>query len=85
MSWHNIIGSVGVLLILGTYLALQLGHMRSYQPMYSVLNGLGAAAVLVSLVVDFNLPAFIIEAAWLVISIIGLYRDWGNWGTAPED
>jgi hypothetical protein len=74
LGWHDLVGSLGVSLILGTYLALQLGRMRPAQPLYSLLNALGAAGVLVSLVVDFNLPAFIIESAWLAISLLGLLR-----------
>ena len=37
-------------------------------------DGIGAACVLYSLLFDFNLSAFIIEAVWLLISLLGLVR-----------
>jgi len=41
---------------------------------YSAVNGLGAGLILISLMVNFNLSAFIIEICWLLISIYGLFR-----------
>jgi hypothetical protein len=48
--------------------------MRSDQVAWPVLNGLGAALVMASLLVEFNLGAFVLECFWLVISVIGLVR-----------
>ena len=71
-QWHDFVGNIGVVLVLGTYLLLQLGRMDPRTLGYSALNGLGAVLILVSLLVDFNLSSFVIEIAWLVISIIGV-------------
>ena len=71
-EWHDLIGNIGVVLILATYLLLQVGRMPSTSLWYSLLNGLGAALILVSLTQDFNLSSFIIEICWLVISGIGI-------------
>lgn len=73
-AWYDFVGNVGVVFILGTYLALQLGRMRGDGLAYPVSNGLGAACVLVSLAYDFNLSAFVIETAWVLISLVGIAR-----------
>jgi hypothetical protein len=72
-AWHDFIGNIGVVLVLGTYLLLQLGRMNAQTLAYSALNGLGAVFILVSLVVDFNMSSFIIEVAWLLISVMGAF------------
>ena len=74
MALHDLAGILGSVLIVGTYLLLQLGRMRSDQVAFPLLNGLGAALVLTSLLVEFNLGAFILECFWLLISVIGLVR-----------
>jgi hypothetical protein len=39
-----------------------------------VLNAVGAFLVMVSLLFDFNLAAFLMEAFWFLISLFGLLR-----------
>ena len=73
-GWHDLVGNVGVATILASYLALQLGRLRAESVRYSALNAIGAALVLVSLWVDFNLSAFVIEACWVAISLFGMAR-----------
>lgn len=73
-EWHDFVGNLGVLCILGTYLALQLGRMQSTGYRYSAINGLGAVLIMVSLSYDFNLSSFIIEIFWLLISVVGITR-----------
>ena len=70
----DILGIIGVVLILAAYLALQLEKMDPKSVVYSALNGVGAALILLSLYYDFNLSAALIEIAWLVISIFGLFK-----------
>jgi hypothetical protein len=48
--------------------------MKSDGVLYSALNGLGAVLILVSLAYNFNLSAFIIELAWVAISVLGIYK-----------
>lgn len=74
MILNDILGIVGVILVLLAYLALQLGRIRASSPGFSATNAAGAALILVSLAVDFNLPAALIEGAWLLISVFGLIR-----------
>ncbi|MDT8319040.1 MAG: hypothetical protein RQ826_00795 [Xanthomonadales bacterium] len=73
-EWHDFFGNAGLVLIVGTYLLLQLGKMTSDHLSYSVLNGLGALFIMISLYVDFNLSAFILEAFWILFSLIGIWR-----------
>jgi hypothetical protein len=76
MDYHfyDFIGNIGVALILGSYLLVQLRRLPATGLANVTANGVGAALVLYSLLFDFNLSAFIIEAAWLVISGVGLVR-----------
>ena len=71
---HDFIGNVGVLLILASYLLVQLRKMDATALPYAVYNGVGAALILYSLIYDFNLSAFVIEIVWILISVIGLVR-----------
>lgn len=74
MALHDLAGILGSVLITGSYLLLQLGRMRADQLAWPSLNGLGAALVMASLLVEFNLGAFILECFWLGISLVGLVR-----------
>lgn len=71
---HDFVGNLGVLLIVGSYLLVQLGRLSATEPPYVVTNGLGALFILYSLMFDFNLSAFVIELTWLLISLLGLWR-----------
>ncbi len=71
---HDLLGNLGVLFILVTYLLPQLEKLEASSVLYSALNALGAGLVIYSLLYEFNLSAFIIESAWLVISLFGIGR-----------
>jgi len=75
-SLHDFVGNIGVVLILGSYYWLQAGKTTVEDMSYSLVNGLGALLILVSLYRDFNLSAVIIELVWLAISIYGVWRIW---------
>ena len=73
-GWHDLLGIIGVVLIVATYMLLQLEKLSATSFLYSATNGVGASLILVSLIYEFNLSAFIIEAFWLLISIYGIVR-----------
>ncbi len=73
-GWHDLLGIIGVVLIVATYMLLQLEKLYATSFLYSATNGLGALLILVSLIYEFNLSAFIIEAFWLLISTYGIAR-----------
>lgn len=71
-QWHDLLGNVGVVMIIVAYFLLQIGRVSGQSPWYSVVNGVGAALVLVSLYFEFNLSAALVETFWLIISVLGL-------------
>ena len=74
LTWFDLTGFIGVLLIIVAYLLLQLDKLPSSSPRYSLLNAGGALLIIVSLIFAFNLSAFIVEAFWFLISLLGLWR-----------
>jgi hypothetical protein len=71
--WHDFLGNLGVILIIGSYFWMQIGRIAGQDPRYSIVNAVGAALVLISLYFDFNLSAALVESFWLVISVLGLF------------
>ena len=65
-------GLAGVALLLVAYGLLQSGKIKSSQMVYPVLNFTGAGLILVSLIKDWNLSAFVIEVCWMAISLYGM-------------
>ena len=84
-AWNDALGVVGVALVLWAYFALQTGRLRAAYLRYSLLNGVGASLVLVSLLVEFNLAAAVLEGAWVLISLIGIVRWWRARRAAAHD
>jgi len=70
----DVIGNVGVVVLMITYLMLQLNKLRSDGLAYSLLNAIGASLIVVSLLHDFNLSALLMEVFWVLISFVGIYR-----------
>lgn len=76
MSLFDIIGIAGVILFLLAYYLLQLERLRHDDYAYLALNGAGAILVMVSLIWAFNLAAFLLEVAWLAITLLGVVKRW---------
>lgn len=74
LTLYDMLGIGGVIIILVAYLLLQLEKLSVLDWRYSAANGAGAILILVSLYFSFNLASFIIEIAWLLISIFGLFK-----------
>lgn len=70
----DLIGIVGVVVLMLTYLMLQLQKLSSDGLAYSLLNAIGASLIIVSLLFNFNLSALLIEVFWVLISLVGIYR-----------
>lgn len=73
-AWYDLVGLAGVVVILYAYLMLQLDRMEEDELGYSLLNAIGALAVLVSLLFEFNLSAVLMEGSWFLVSLIGIAR-----------
>ena len=70
----DLVGNVGVVILMVTYLLLQLDKLSSIDLAYSLLNAVGASLIVVSLLVNFNLSALLMEVFWVLISFVGIYR-----------
>ena len=70
----DFLGIIGVAIIVVTYLFLQLGKLSSNALAYSLMNAIGASLIVLSLLVDFNLSALLMEVFWVLISLLGVYR-----------
>ncbi len=68
------VGLLGVVMIVGAYLLLQLEKVSHDSWIYLGLNLIGASSILISLLFDWNLAAALIEIFWIGISITGLWR-----------
>jgi len=71
-AWYDLVGSIGVGLIIVTYVLLQTDKIKSETLIYSILNAVGASLIIISLLFSFNLSAFIVEFFWVLISIYGI-------------
>jgi len=74
-GWHDLLGNIGVVMVLALYFLLQTERIQATSRMFSAANALGALLIIVSLIQQFNLSAFIVELAWLLISLYGLARN----------
>ncbi len=81
---YDFIGNIGIVLILYAFWALQTERLNARSRLYNVFNAVGAAAILVSLLFKFNLSAFIIELAWLAISLYGLWKSKNDQAGEPS-
>ncbi|MEM7225627.1 MAG: hypothetical protein AAF495_21795 [Pseudomonadota bacterium] len=73
MPWHDLVGNAGVALIIGSYFLLQAGWFAAKDLAYSLGNLIGASLVMISLVQEFNMAAFVLEAFWFLISGYGIF------------
>lgn len=74
LQFHDVVGTLGVGLILLCYFFIQTGKISAENPFYSILNMLGAMMILLSLYFEFNFASVLIESFWVLISLIGMYR-----------
>ena len=74
---HDLLGNVGVAMILIAYMLVQLGRLDARGLVASLVNAAGAGLVVLSLSVDFNLSAFVVETMWCLISLFGVARALG--------
>ena len=74
MTIYDLVGLVGVVMILLAYFLLQVGKLKLENISYSLLNFLGSVFIFVSLLFDWNLSAFFIEISWILISVYGIVK-----------
>jgi len=74
LSLTDLIGILGVFIIIVAYMLLQLEKMVTQDLSFSVLNTLGALLVIISLLYDWNLASFLMESIWMLISMYGILK-----------
>jgi len=74
MGFADVLGVVGVLLILAAYAGAQHGRLDPRRAPSLLMNLGGAGLIIVSLLYRFNLSAFLVEAAWASVALYGLVR-----------
>lgn len=77
MSWDvfaDLVGLFGAVFILGAYYLLEADKLHSESKAYPLLNLVGACFLLFSLCFNWNMPAVIIEIAWIGISLWGAVK-----------
>lgn len=84
LLWYDWVGIVGTLMILGAFFLLQAGKVSGTGLSYQLLNLFGAGGVLVSLLGQFNISVFVLEIAWMAISIFGIARTLRGSPPAPD-
>ena len=75
LFWYDWAGYIGVALVLLAFFLLQERKLQGSGLTYQLMNILGAIGVMLSLGFgNFNLAAFIMQVAWLLIGCYGMYR-----------
>ncbi|MCC7095717.1 MAG: hypothetical protein IT472_00845 [Thermomonas sp.] len=74
LAWYDGAGLAGTGMILLGFALLQAGKLSGTGLVYQLLNLFGAAGVLVSLLGTFNLSVFLLESAWMLVSLYGIAR-----------
>jgi hypothetical protein len=71
---HDIAGVIGSVIVIVAYFATQAGWLAVNDPRFAWANLAGAVLIIFSLLMDWNLAAFIMEIFWILISLFGLAR-----------
>jgi hypothetical protein len=71
---YQSIGLCGFVVYMVGFAGLQLEWLDGNGCTYCISNIIGACLVLISLYHAFNLASALIQATWIVLGLIGLYR-----------
>ncbi len=74
MTLLDVGGVLGVLMILLAYAGIHFDWFDPKKTFALLLNLMGSGLILLSMVKAFNLPAFIMEAAWAAMALFGLVK-----------
>jgi hypothetical protein len=77
---HDLAGVIGSIIVIAAYFATQAGWLGASDPRFALANLVGAGLIIFSLMVDWNLAAFVMEVFWILISVFGLARYYANRG-----
>lgn len=74
LQWFDVVGLLGTAAVLLAYFLLQAGRLQGTGLAYPILNIIGAAGILVSLLGSFNLSVAVLQVAWIAVSLFGIVR-----------
>lgn len=74
ISWPDLVGCLGTLVVLVAYALLQAKKLDSDSPLFSFLNLLAAMMILISLYYAWNFAAVMMEVSWGILSLYGLIK-----------
>jgi len=77
----NVGGVLGVLMVLIAYAGIHFDRLDPKQVPALLLNLVGSALILLSMLHAFNLSAFLMEASWAAMAAFGL----GKWALARSN
>lgn len=70
----QVVGVVGVMMINVAYYLISTGRMYPDRYLYPAINFVGASLILLAIVPEWNLPAFLMELSWALISLAAVLR-----------
>ena len=83
-SLYQIIGVCGFFAYMIGFAGLQFGWLDGNGCAYCLSNIAGATLVLISLYHTFNLASAMIQVAWIILGLVGLYRRRGVVASAHQ-
>ncbi len=84
LSWDQIISLLGAFLILLAYAveSLRPGQMNRWT--FQILNGLGALGLLISAIVNVQYGFIVLEACWVGVSLVAMFKLARGGNSAPK-
>lgn len=73
-DFSNIAGIVGVIFLLTAFFLLNTNKLSPKDLKYQIMNLSGAILILFSLFFHWNTASVLIEIAWIIISLIGIFK-----------
>jgi hypothetical protein len=74
VTFYDVLGWIGALLILGAYALITTARWRSEQLRYQLTNAVGATALLVWAVSIAAWQSALLNAVWAVVGVYGVLR-----------
>ena len=74
ISTSDLVGSIGVAMLLGAFALNLLGHMARESVAYALLNIVGAGLATIASWLITYWPFIILEGTWCIVSLIALQR-----------
>jgi O-antigen ligase len=75
MTLNDLIGTIGVGLILLAYFLNMFSLIKKDGNAYFIINILGAGIAWLAAVLIHFMPFIILEAAWVIVSVVGLVKN----------